>query len=237
MERSKEEFPIQLYYILAPLVFLAISSFVVLDAYQGARDHQLAFQKADTLSQRYSGEASTHLSAAAVHRAMMMEDAVKDAPAKAPSEKRLALSLALAANGTGFEDQIMSRIKNNATDAEIEGMRVSFLTSLFQFFPPALKNQEGIQMQMDGLLVELKTAGVLVRQAEVASAEADAALSMEHEARMKLSKAWPSLLLFLLSAIFGVMNFVHHNKWLRALAVILGVLGLVFLGMVISTLA
>jgi len=140
---------------------------------------------------------NTHRTSAAIHRMAILEESVRGSEPKDVSVKRLALSIAMAKNGTGFEDRLMERIMQNASDDELNGMRTSFLTSLFENYPPALKGQEGIQMQMDAVMLELRAAGDAIRMSEAKMKEATVISESIGEAQENVLDLWRILIVSL----------------------------------------
>ncbi len=132
-------------------------------------------------------------------------------------------------NGTGFEDRIAEKLAQNATDQDIDAMRASFLSSLFENYPPAVKRQEAIQMQMDALLIELKGSASARRQEQAAIDQSKQTLSRLNEEHAKGKISLRALMLLLLSAAFGALHLSSHKRWAFWLCVAfqLGGIGLI----------
>ncbi|MEK6960719.1 MAG: hypothetical protein AABX47_06085 [Nanoarchaeota archaeon] len=188
--------------ILISFIVAAASAWMLVGTYSNVNQLQDSRMSLLLEASALKSEAYYHKSSLASHRTAILMESVKDAETKDVSTKRLALSIAMAKNGTGFEDRLMERIRQNASDDELNSMRTSFLISLFENYPPALKGQEGIQMQMDAVIIELRAAGMALGQSDLKLKET-AELSAQIKDKQEYAKnLWRSLILSILIALF-----------------------------------
>lgn len=191
--------------IVILLLGAAASAWMIVDARATIETNWDSYVSLGIEARSLSLEAASHRTTAAVHRMALMDEAVREAPSKDVSVKRLGLSIAMASNGTGFEDRFLESARQGTSKEELESMRTSFLTSLFENYPPALERQEGIQMQMDAVMIELQAAGTLLDQSERKTDEARETLSLLEQARNKEATSWKTMIGFLLLAALVAM--------------------------------
>lgn len=187
--------------ILISLIVAAASAWMLVGTYSTVSGLQDSRMSLLLESSALKSEAYYHKSSLAAHRTAILMESVKGSESNDVSMKRLALSIAMAKNGTGFEDRLMERIRQNATEEELNSMRTSFLTSLFENYPPALKGQEGIQMQMDAVIIELRAAGGALDQSDLKLKEAADLSSRISDGQESAKNLWRSLILSMLIAL------------------------------------
>lgn len=159
-------------------------------------------------------EAQFHRARGGVSSMAMIEEASRDAPPKDLTSKRLALSIALTKNGTGFEDRFVERAMQNATEDELNQFRNSFLTSLFESAPSSLRRQEVIQMHMDVLQNELRHAARLIGEAKTLQDQAVVERSQSNKAAIQSVLCWKALILLFLAAILSLASLHYHKPWM-----------------------
>lgn len=159
-------------------------------------------------------EAQFHRVRGGMHSLGMIEESVREAPARDISSKRLALSIALTKNGTGFEDRFIERVRQNATEEELNAFRNSFLSSLFESAPSALQRQETIQMHMDVLQTQLQHVGRLLNEGHALEQEASQERLQADRAEVRSILGWKSLLILMLAAVLCLALMHYHRPWL-----------------------
>lgn len=191
------------------LVLAAIGGFIAINAFTQLLN---AYHEAQTAYSQ-AGEAqlqeNIHRLRAGVHESAVMEEAIRDAPGKDITVKRLALSIALSKPGTGFEDRILGLARNNASQEEIEQFKNSFLTSLFENFPPSRNRQEAILMQMDVVLIQLQQAAMYARVAEQHRNAGNLALEKAKAAGQALRWSLMQAVILVLAALFSLQAHSH----------------------------
>lgn len=202
------------YLLFLSLALTTISGLFAVQAHFDYLRHSQSFLDLHEQANARQTQAQFHRARGGVSSMAMIEEAAREAPPKDLGGKRLALSIALTQNSTGFEDNFIDKAQKNASDDELNRFRNTFLTQLFEAAPSSLRRQEVIQMHMDVLLNELRHAARLLSEAQSLNEQAAHERVLADKASLQSQLCWKALILLLLSSVLSLALIHYRKPWL-----------------------